>query len=620
MPPHRHPSSSPAIPLLVAVIVLAAAGPATAQWTFTDVSVASGAGVAHTVNNLSQPSQKTTGGVACGDYNNDGWLDLYALGGNLGSNHLLRNNGDGTFSDVAGPAGVANAGTWGCGAVFADWNGDGWLDLFVGGVQGTRYKLYESDGDGTFTDVTDSTGIRVGLDTYSASFGDPDRDGDLDLIMAHWTVGQGYTHLFRNDGNGPFCTQFAPVDSLWGYTSFRSSGDYTFAHNFADLNSDGWTDFVCASDYNTSHVYLNDGDGTFTDVTDTTVINDDNGMGSTVADYDRDGDLDWFVTSIYDSGGVPKNGNRMYRNLGDGTFEDATDHAGVRDGLWGWAATFQDFNNDGWLDIFHVNGWQNGWDGNPSRMFVANGDCTFTEQAAALGTANDLQGRGVAAFDYDRDGDIDLFLSNTNANAVLFRNDGGNDGHWLDVKLTGPAPNTEQIGARVLATVAGATQLWEMRCGNNFLSQDPAEAHFGLGGATVVDELEVQWPDGTTTILQNVPADQRLVLSPGGPTGAAPTVSAPRDGLVLIGAAPNPSRAGTVVRFQTDRAARTRIRVYDAAGRAVETLLDELLPAGSHAVTWTGRDAEGSRAASGIYYYVVRSGNLEASGRLALIR
>jgi hypothetical protein len=494
--------------------------------------------------------------------------------------------------------------------------------VFVGGVNGSRYRLFESDGDGTFTDVSDSTGIRVGLDTYSASFGDPDRDGDLDLILAHWTVGQGYTHLFRNDGNGPFCTKFSAVDSAWGYTSFRKPGDYTFAHNFADLNGDGWTDFVGASDYNTSHVYLNDGDGTFTDVTDSLVINDDNGMGTTVADYDRDGDLDWFVTSIYDPGGVPRDGNRMYRNLGNGVFEDATDHAGVRDGLWGWAATFQDLNNDGWLDIFHVNGWQNGWDFNPSRLFVANGDCTFTEQAAALGADNDLQGRGVAAFDYDRDGDIDLFLSNTNANAVLLRNDGGNAGHWLDVKLAGPAPNTEQIGARILATVGGVTQLWEMRCGNNFLSQDPAEAHFGLGAATTVDELEIRWTDGSVTVLQDVPADQRLVLSPGqgGPTDAPAAARGSGDGLVLAGAGPNPAREAVVVRFQTGRAAPARIRIHDVAGRIVRTVLDGDLPAGSHAVAWDGRDQDGLRVASGVYYYVVRSGAREARGRLALIR
>jgi PKD repeat protein len=512
-----------------------------AQWSFTDVSASSGAGVPHDISSTASGQQKETGGVACGDYDNDGWIDLYHLGGNLGSNHLLRNNGDGTFSDVASQAGVALPGTWGAGAAFADWNGDGWLDLFVGSIAPSNYVLFENDGDGTFTNVTASTGVSFTLDTFSASFADTDNDGDLDMVLSHWGEGQGTKHFWRNDGNDASSTNFTAADALFGYQNFRGTpADWGFTYNFADLNSDGWMDFVCASDYITSHVYLNDGDGTFTDFTNTAVINDDNGMGSCIADYDKDGDLDWFVSSIMNSVAMTKNGNRMYRNLGNGTFEDATDHANVRDGQWGWGATFQDFNNDGWLDLYHTNGWQHPqWDFDAARLFVSDGDATFTEMGAALGVADTDQGRGVACFDYDRDGDIDIFVSNCDQPARLYRNDGGNAKHWLDVKLVGPPPNTEQIGARITAVVGGSSQLWELRAGNNFESQDAAEAHFGLGTATDVDTLRVEWRDGSVTTLMDVPADQRLVLSGGGcwPVPAADFSAAPTSGTAPLAVA-----------------------------------------------------------------------------------
>jgi uncharacterized repeat protein (TIGR01451 family) len=490
------------------------AGPARAVWTFADVSASSGAGVVHNVSGTGTQQQKMTSGVACGDYNNDGWIDLYHLGGNVGSNYLLRNNGNGTFSNVASAAGVALPGTWGAGATFADWNGDGWLDLFVGSIAPSKYAMFENDGDGTFTDVTDSTGVVFALDTMCSSFGDIDNDGDLDMVLSHWGEGQSPKHFWRNDGNDAFSTNFAAVDTLVGYLNFRGHpADNTFTYNFADLDSDGWMDFVCASDFVTSHVYMNDGDGTFTDVTNTSVIDDDNGMGSCVADYDKDGDLDWFVSSIMNSVAMTKDGNRMYRNLGDGTFEDATDHANVRDGQWGWGATFQDFNNDSWLDIFHTNGWQiPQYNLDASVLFVSDGDATFTEMGAALGVADTDQGRGTACFDYDRDGDIDIFVANCDQPARLYRNDGGNAANWLDVKLVGPSPNTEQIGARITAKIPGSSQLWEMRAGNNFQSQDPAEAHFGLGVATEVDSLVIRWTDGSVTTLLDVPANQRLVV------------------------------------------------------------------------------------------------------------
>ncbi|NNE42616.1 MAG: VCBS repeat-containing protein, partial [Gemmatimonadetes bacterium] len=390
---------------ILSISLAAIAAPAGAQWTFTDVTTAAGVNVSHSIDNLFSSERETAAGVAAADYNRDGWMDLYFLGGNNGHNYLFHNNGDGTFTDVAVAAGVDLTGTLSNGACFADWDGDGDADLFVGALEGATASFFSNNGDGTFTDVTVSTGVSLTTDCFSSTFGDYDNDGDLDLFVAHWGVTpQGTGHIWRNNGDGTF----TDVDALVGYTNFPpAGGDNTFTYNLADINSDGWVDLLVSSDFLTSHVYTNDGDGTFTNATNAGVIDDENGMGGSVADYDNDGDLDWFVTSIYNA--PVKTGNRLYENDGAGNFSDASTTAGVDNGLWGWGSTFQDFNNDGWIDIYHVNGWRNGYTGNRSRLFVSDQDKTFTGMAASVNADHPGQGRSVCALDYDNDGDLDLF-------------------------------------------------------------------------------------------------------------------------------------------------------------------------------------------------------------------
>jgi len=352
------------------------------------------------------------------------------------------------------------------------------------------------------------------------------------------------------------------------------------------------------------------------------VITDENGMGTAVGDYDHDGDLDYFVTSIFDTArATPKTGNRFYRN-DNGTLVDATDETGTRDGLWGWAASFQDLNNDGWLDIFHVNGFiSSNYNYQPSRLFLSDGDGTFTEQAAALGADNDSQGRGLVSFDYDRDGDIDLYIQNSGYPAVLLRNDGGSTNHWLGVKLTSPGFNSEQIGARIRVRTGQREQLWVLRCGTNYVSQDPAEAHFGLGSATVVDELTVEWTDGQATTLTAVPADQFLVLAHPGAVDAPLTATPPRaDGIRFLGAAPNPFSAATGIRFRLAEPGPVRIRVHDAAGRRIRILDEASRPAGEHSVSWDGRDDAGRNVGAGVYWVEVRSQGRVAHGKVVRLR
>ncbi len=500
---------------------------------FSEVTLEAGIDYEHTYTDIDNSYILISGGVAAGDYDGDGWVDLYVVGGQDAPNRLYRNRGDGSFEEVGAAAGVEVGIGKGCGPAFADLDGDGRLDLFVGGVDGTRPSVFHNAGDGTFDDITATSGIVIEDNggtfvdaTLSATFGDYDRDGDLDIFLSHWDTNydDGYPpqHLWLNNGDGTFVE-----DVLDG--AGEGTDDYTFTGNFADIDNDGWPDLLLASDFGTSEVFLNQGDGTFVDVT-TGVITDENGMCAAVGDYDNDGDLDWFVSSIRASEPGPfgfwgDTGNRLYRNPGNGDFEDVTDLAGVRDGGWGWASSFADLDNDGHLDLVHVNGFWLPHIGNddveafvedPTRVFMSNGDGTFTEKAASLGIDDRRQGRGLVCFDYDRDGDIDLFIANNGQAPRLYRNNLAAGHTFLQVALRDTTKNSQAVGARVYVTAGGTTQMREVRCGSNFVSNDPADCHFGLGGATTVEQLRIVWPNGTEQTYDDVAANQRLTIAPAG--------------------------------------------------------------------------------------------------------
>lgn len=495
--------------------------------SFTDVTVAAGfdyqhgyPGASDTAWPLADFPFRIGGGVGAGDFDNDGWIDLYVVGGTLGPNRLFRNRGDGTFEEVGALAGVAVTGEKGSGPAFVDIDADGWQDILVAEAGGTTSHIFKNMGDGTFIDIVAGSGFVQHRNTFSSAFGDYDLDGSLDIAQAHW---EDFTsnctapctgHLWQGDGQGNFFD--VNTEASIEYVDV----DLTFTPNFADINNDGYPDLLFASDLNTSRVFLNDGDGTFTDITDPEVMTDEGGMGAAVGDYDNDGDLDWLITSVFDSPPVGQGvstGNRLYNNQGDGTFVEVSDAAGVRIGYWGWGACFADANNDGNLDIFHVNGWLaavagGDFSADPSRLFIANGDGTFSEQSTELGLIDNGQGRGVVCFDYDRDGDIDFFVANNNQAPKLFRNDGGNNSNFLNVKLTRNEPGKTHIGARIYVTVGATTQMREVSNGNNFVSQNPEEVHFGLDTATVVDQLRIRWPDGLEQIFENIAANQFLVF------------------------------------------------------------------------------------------------------------
>jgi hypothetical protein len=497
---------------------------AAAVWRFTDATAEAGLASGYSDREVPDSlAQRAAGGVAAGDYDGDGRTDLYVVGGDAGRNLLYRNRGDGTFDEVGQQAGVALAGLSGSGPLFFDADGDGWLDLFVGAVGGGRVALFHNRGDGTFDDVTEASGLATApapANTLSATAGDYDGDGRLDLFLSHWQDPAGECHLWRNlDG-----TRFACADPDAGLGGLVSTVvDETFTANFADIDGDGDVDLLVTADFGHSSVWRNVGGGRFQAAT-TPVISDENGMGSAVGDYDGDGDLDWFVSSVFDGDGTTEgdwgtSGNRLYRNRGDGTFDDVTDAAGVRDANWGWGSSFCDFDQDGRLDLIVVNGWPQGsaqFRGSPTRLYMGRDGGRFEEQAAALQLDDRGDGRGVVCFDYDGDGDLDVFVANKGAGTNrLFRNDGGRAaGHFLDVSVRGAPPNPFAVGAVVRVTAGGRTQMREVRAGSNYASQDPLTAHFGLGDALRVDRLEVTWPGGARRAVADLDADQTVTVTP----------------------------------------------------------------------------------------------------------
>jgi len=491
-----------------------------ADWQFSEVSEEAGAAHVHGYLDTVNPGVKMmAGGVAAGDYDQDGDTDLYLVTGDSRPNALLRNNGNGSFTELAATAGVGLSGHISSGPTFADINADGWPDLLVGGVAGAGYHVFRNNSNGTFDDVTEASGITQSdtlQNDYSSALGDPDRDGDLDLFIAHWGANVPTNHLWINRGQG----QFVAADE-WAGIDVYLEDDWTFAPTFSDINADGIQDLLITGDYNTSEVLMCDASGLFSAVT-TDIIDDENGMGSAVADFDNDGDMDWFVSSIWDARDTPTwggTGNRLYFNDGDGNFVNVTEQAGVEVGHWGWGSCAADFNNDGWLDIFHVNGFpsygpnQTDFRSDRSVLYISNRDGSFTERSAELNINETLQGRGVSCFDYDADGDIDIFTANWEGPSRLYRNDLDENPGYLQIRLLGETNEPSAIGARIQVTTDGLTQTREITAGSNYTSQNPLDQHFGLDGAGTVDELRVAWPHGGETVMKDVAPNQLLTLN-----------------------------------------------------------------------------------------------------------
>jgi enediyne biosynthesis protein E4 len=492
-------------PLFLASAAALLMGSAHAQFgAFSDQTALTGINAAY---GSSQPS--FTGGGTVGDFNRDGWQDVFYPAGTNGPDQLWINNGDGTFTDQAAAWGIALTHRSSAAAV-GDYNNDGWLDIFVtshgptGASQPGFHKLYRNTGSGTFVDEAVAAGVNTTNtstgDGWGSCFGDIDLDGDLDLVVAGW-FGPGGNRLFENNGNGTF----TDVTVAAGLVSMVD--DSGFAPRLCDMDGDRYPELIMISDFSTSEYFVNNQDGTFTEFTiGSGTSQDGTEMGATIADFDEDGDWDIYVTTI--------STNNLYVNQGANIFQNEANLNGTADTGWGWGSVSFDMDHDSHIDLFATA--QNG------RSYAFHNDSqtplSFSEEALSNGLGLPLDGRGMSRFDYDNDGDQDIIVFTFAGTVRVFRNDlTGPDKHWLRVfldpgEVTDIAP--DGIGSVVKLTFGGRTIMGRIDGGSNYLSMSEMSAHFGLGTATVVDEVRVEWTNGDVTILNDIAADQTMTIAP----------------------------------------------------------------------------------------------------------
>jgi len=495
---------------------------------------------------------ETTGtGVAIFDYDNDGWPDIFLVNGTtlegrpqdkIATNHLYRNNHDGTFTDVTTPAGLAGPSGWGQGVCVGDYDNDGWEDVYV--TYYGKNRLYHNN-KGVFSETAEKSGTAGTGKAWGTgcAFIDYDRDGLLDLVVANYVdfdlatapapgarascVWKGVpvmcgprglppakNILYHNLGDGKFAdvTAKAHIDQTPGHYSL---GVATF-----DFDNDGWPDIYIACDSTASILFRNNHDGTFTDVAVTAgaAYNEDGreqaGMGVTIGDFNGDGRLDIFKTNFSDDTST------LYRNNGNGTFDDVTFAAGL--GLHtqylGWGAAFFDFDNDGWPDILVVNGHVypevdkqhlGSTYPEPRILYRNNGNGTFADISADAGSGIMAMhaGRGLAIGDLWNDGRLSAVVSNMNDHPSLLVNQVRSPNHWIAIRTVGTKSNHDGIGARVSVKTGSRVLVDEVRSGASYASNSDMRVHFGLGDSNKVDWIQVRWPSGRFEQFENSAVD-----------------------------------------------------------------------------------------------------------------
>ena len=497
-----------------------------------------------------------TGGAFL-DYDGDGFLDIYIVNAWMlkngapemkGANALYRNRGDGTFEDVTELSGVGDRG-WGGGVCVADYNNDGAPDLYV-----TNFGpnlLYRNNGDGTFAEVAQDAGVQGNAWSGNAAFLDFDTDGDVDLYVANYVTCtmedirnaeksllwrgtvkvatgpmgmNGAADIFyRNNGDGTF----TDITEETGLTDAALS--YGYGVCAADADGDSRPDLYVANDSNPNFYYRNNGDGTFTDMALWTGLalsragKSQAGMGVGAGDYDNDGDTDLFVTNFaFDY-------STLYKNIEGAYFEDVSEWSGLVQPTYrplSWGTGFLDYDNDGDLDLFVANGHlYPAVDAHPdlnesygqTNQIFRNDAGHFVDVSGISGDGMRVRksSRGAAFGDYDNDGDLDLLIMNVDETPTLLQNQAGNQNHWLQIQLVGTTANRSAVGARVTAVAGTLKQIREVKAGSSYRSQNDLRVHFGLGNRIRVDRLEVRWSRKKSEVFEDIPADRFFTIEEG---------------------------------------------------------------------------------------------------------
>jgi enediyne biosynthesis protein E4 len=559
---------------------------------FTDKSAIAG------INNIGSNS-----GIAVGDFDNDGFDDIYVSILN-GSNKLYHNQGNGTFMDVTANAGVGYGDQSNC-SVWGDIDNDGDLDLYV-----TAYNkpntMYLNNGNGTFTDITASSGTGDDGKARSTMFADIDNDGDLDLYVANI---YDQNVMYRNNGDNTFTDITIASNTTDNLIAMGSI--------FFDYDNDSDQDLYLTHDaYQAYILYENDGTGRFTDVSNASGLNyAGQGMGVDVGDYNNDGFFDVYITNL--------GYNNLFKNNGDGTFTDVAQDVGVNNIGMGWGTFFLDFNNDGLADIYVIN--DSFFAPNDNVLYKNTGQDTFHIVSKNTPLASFFSALGGATIDYNNDGLIDILVAILHGNGnQLFANTYSGPNGWLKVKVEGTTSNRSGIGTRVEVYADGKMQTQAVIAGRGYASANSLTQHFGIGAATVVDSLILRWQSGRVDKYYNVDANKYyLAEEDSSLTEMVPTAVAtlaydiPE---IKIQTTPNPFTDEVHFNLELVEKAEVRLHIFDMQGRLVRQLTHQELQSGPHQITWNGKTDAGADLPTGSYLYHLTTDKQFSSGQVVLMR
>ncbi len=610
---------------------------------FSDVSLDAG------INFVFGDSLRMGGGAAFFDYDKDGWEDIYIAGGKY-SDRIYHNNGDGTFSDVSASAGLeATNDFFTHGVTTGDIDNDGYREVFLttwwandGVFAPTPNRIYKNNGDGTFSDISTSAGITDAAWSTSATFGDFNLDGFLDIYVTNY-VDQisvlldssnqvyGFDHdcysdfVYMNNGDATFTNRASDFDIMT-----KSCG---LAVAATDYNGDANIDVMVANDFGEfivpNQLFQNP------DFNDVSAASGADiglyGMGIAIGDYDEDDDLDYYITNL--------GRNALLQNQGDGTFLDVATSAGVENTTYdsllttGWGTAFFDYDNDTYLDLFVCNGQIPSADfiktslPDPHKLYRNNQDGTFEDVSVLTGIDDVSLGRGSIIGDYDKDGDVDMLtvildsLVEAMPKIVLYRNDLNDNSNWVEVALQGVVSNRDAYGAHVRLYAEGRSFLREVGGGSSHASQNSSTLHFGLGNITEVDSILVTWPGGGLQRLCNISLNTlTTILEDTSAVAALPCAEMPSsmsdwhfDDIEFF-VQPNPFKVETTINYHLPKATHLKLSILNTLGQQLFTLVDQYQAAGQHRIPF-----EAKHLPPGIYFYNLEVGGNVFSRRMVIL-
>jgi enediyne biosynthesis protein E4 len=543
-------------------------------------------------------------GCSWADFDNDGDLDLYVTNGIVGgfeNNFLYENDGTGNFTRLTNSLTIldnqfSESSSWG------DYNNDGWIDLFVGNSHwgGTSYKdfLFQNLPNDDFTKVTEGQIVNTQADSRSIAWCDYDNDGFIDIFIANES---GVNYLYHNEQNGTFSRI-----SEGNITSdnFSSSGCA-----WADYDLDGDLDLFVANQGNqNNNLYRNDGQGVFTSQTASVVANDHGrSIGCSWGDYNNDGYPDLFVANYSNQN------NFLYKNNGDGTFDKVTTGDIVQDGGQTFGSSWGDYDNDGYLDLFASN-----LNNQKNFLYHNNGNGSFTKIENDTVVTSRGQSEGSAWADYDKDGDLDLFVVNFDGQNNFLFNNNGNSNRWINIKCKGVISNASGIGTKVQIKTSSGWQYRELSSQTGYQSQNSLNVEFGLGSTSTIDTLRIIWSSGSVDIHTNISADNFYTVTEGSEiilTALNESPSAIPLNPVLEQNYPNPFNPRTSIQYTLNNLQFVSLKVYDVLGNEVSTLVNEVKPAGSYKVKFSGTGFP-----SGVYFYRIEAGSFSDTKKFIIIK